>query len=227
MKAYLKDPARNLAEESDFEKTEDAAHLPLVQLPGGLSSRARALCRAAGGHLLKALLVDLDDTLLDYTGGVDECWLHACEALAGPAGIDPPGLVAAIAETRRWFWSDPGRHRTERADMLRAWTRIAAHALGRMGRADEALAGCIATDFADRRWERMTLFPGVVAALEALRARGVPAGPGHQRRCLPSAAQDRAPRPRALLRRDRRSRARWVSASPKRSSTAMPCPSSA
>lgn len=123
---------------------------------------------------MKALLVDLDDTLLDYSGGVDECWLHACEALAGPAGIDPPGLVASIVETRRWFWSDPGRHRTERADMLRAWTRITAHALGRMGRADEALAGGIAADFADRRWERMTLFPGVIPALEALRARGVP-----------------------------------------------------
>ncbi len=61
---------------------------------------------------MKALLVDLDDTLLDYSGGVDECWLEACEALAGPAGIDPAGLVAAIVETRRWFWSDPGRHRT-------------------------------------------------------------------------------------------------------------------
>jgi putative hydrolase of the HAD superfamily len=123
---------------------------------------------------VNALLVDLDDTLLDYSGGVDECWLHACEALAGPAGIDPPGLVAAIDETRRWFWSDPARHRTERADMLRAWTRITAHALGRLGRTDEALAAGIAADFAERRWERMTLFPGVTAALETLRARGVP-----------------------------------------------------
>ncbi len=77
--------------------------------------------------------MDLDDTLLDYSGGVDECWLHACEALAGPAGIDPAGLVVAIGETRRWFWSDPGRHRIERTDMLRAWTRIIAHALDRLG----------------------------------------------------------------------------------------------
>jgi putative hydrolase of the HAD superfamily len=137
---------------------------------------------------MKALLVDLDDTLLDYTGGVDECWLHACEAHAGPVGIDPAGLVKAIVETRRWFWGDPGRHRTERTDMLRAWTRITGHALGRLGRPDETLAGAIAADFAERRWERMTLFPGVVAALEALRARGVPLAlvtngdAGHQRR---------------------------------------------
>jgi putative hydrolase of the HAD superfamily len=123
---------------------------------------------------VKALLIDLDDTLLDYTGGVDECWHHACEAHAGPVGIDPAGLVKAIAHTRRWFWSDPGRHRVERTDMLRAWTRIAAHALDAVGRADHRLAAAIAADFADRRWERMTLFPGVPDALEALRRRGVP-----------------------------------------------------
>ncbi len=58
--------------------------------------------------------------------------------------------------------------------MLRAWTRITAHALQRMGRPDEALALAVATDFAERRWERMALFPGVVVTLEALRARGVP-----------------------------------------------------
>jgi putative hydrolase of the HAD superfamily len=123
---------------------------------------------------VKALLVDLDDTLLDYSGGVDECWHHACEALAGPSGIDPATLVKAIVETRRWFWSDPGRHRLERADMLRAWTRITGHALRALGRDDEALAAAIGQDFAERRWERMTLFPGVSGALEALRARGVP-----------------------------------------------------
>lgn len=123
---------------------------------------------------MKALLIDLDDTLLDYTGGVDECWHHACEALAGPAGIDPAGLVRAIGETRRWFWSDPSRHRVERTDMLRAWTRITAHALAAVGRADESLAADIAKDFAERRWERMTLFPGVTAALETLRRRGLP-----------------------------------------------------
>ena len=144
-----------------------------------------------------ALLVDLDDTLLDYTGGVDECWHHACEALAGPVGIDPATLVQAIAETRRWFWSDPGRHRVERIDMLRAWTRITSHALGSVGRADEALAGAIAQDFAERRWERMTLFPGVTTALETLRRRGVPLAlvtngdTTHQRRKITQHALER------------------------------------
>jgi putative hydrolase of the HAD superfamily len=122
---------------------------------------------------MRTLLVDLDDTLLDYSGGVDECWLLACSAVAAPVGIDPAALVNAIVETRRWFWSDPERQRRERTDMLGAWRKITAHALEALGVADDALAEAIAWDFAERRWECMTLFPGVIDALERLKRTGV------------------------------------------------------
>ena len=94
MKAYLKDPERNLAEEANFEKIGGGADLPVVQLPRGLQAGAAAVRRARGGagRGMKALLVDLDDTLLDYSGGVDECWSAACETVAGPAGVDTAAL---------------------------------------------------------------------------------------------------------------------------------------
>ena len=41
---------------------------------------------------MKALLVDLDDTLLDYSGGVDDSWCQACDTVAAPAGLDPAAL---------------------------------------------------------------------------------------------------------------------------------------
>ena len=122
---------------------------------------------------MKALLVDLDDTLLDYSGGVDECWEEACATVAAPAGVDPALLVPAVARARRWFWDDPDRHRRERTDMPGAWRKITAHALERLGVGDDRLAAAIAEDFASRRWQRMDLFPGVREALEGLRARGV------------------------------------------------------
>ncbi len=122
---------------------------------------------------MKVLLVDLDDTLLDYSSGVDESWLEACSALAAPAGVDREALVAAIARRRRWFWDDPERHRRERVDMLGAWRKITAHALADIGAPDPALAAAIAGDFAARRWERMELFPGVADALDRLRQRRV------------------------------------------------------
>ena len=121
---------------------------------------------------MKALLLDLDDTLLDYSGGAELCWSDACAAAAG--SLDQPRLVEALIASRRWFWDDPERHRRERRHMLRAWTQIAAHALEAYGAPSPGLAAEIAADFSERRRARMALFPEAFACLQALRARGVP-----------------------------------------------------
>lgn len=120
---------------------------------------------------MRVLLVDLDDTLLDYSGGVDACWQAAC-AVAAP-DLDRAVLLSALVETRRWFWSDPVRHRRERVDMLGAWTKIAAGALERCGRADARTAAAIAEIYAARRREAQRLFPDARAFLQAARARGI------------------------------------------------------
>ena len=55
---------------------------------------------------MKTLLLDLDDTLLAYSAGVDDSWAEACGAV--PLSVDTATLVAALTETRKWFWSgDP------------------------------------------------------------------------------------------------------------------------
>ena len=122
---------------------------------------------------MRALLVDLDDTLLDYSGGVDECWTAACETVAGPAGIDTVSLVEAVRKERRLFWDDPERHRRERVDMPGAWRKIVVRGLDRMGAPAAELAGPVAEDFAARRWAMMRLFPGVPETLRKLRDGGV------------------------------------------------------
>jgi putative hydrolase of the HAD superfamily len=121
---------------------------------------------------VKALLLDLDDTLLDYSGGAEQCWAEACAAVAG--SLDQARLVAALAATRRWFWDDPERHRRERRQMLRAWTQIATHALEAYGAPAPELAAAIAADFSARRRSVMALFPETLGCLGALRARGLP-----------------------------------------------------
>ena len=73
---------------------------------------------------MRALLVDLDDTLLDYSGGVEDCWTAACAACCTTGTVDASVLVRAIAEARLWFWRDPERQRRERVQMRRAWQRI-------------------------------------------------------------------------------------------------------
>jgi len=122
---------------------------------------------------VKTLLLDLDDTLLAYSAGVDDSWVEACGAV--PLSVDTATLVAALTETRKWFWSgDPARHARERVNMLGAWTKIVAEALVRCGCADDAVAAAIAGDFAARRRAAMRLFPETRAVLDALRARGLP-----------------------------------------------------
>ncbi len=174
MKAYLRDPGKNTALEGGLREGRGPAPLPLVQFPRGLPPRPPALPGGMKG--MKALLIDLDDTLLDYSGGVDDSWRLACAVVAAPAGIDPAVLVPAIARSRRWFWDDADRHRRERVDMMGAWTRIAAHALAEFVDDGARLAGQIAERFAAHRWERMCLFPGVNEALDRLRGRGIPLG---------------------------------------------------
>ena len=123
---------------------------------------------------MKALLVDLDDTLLDYSGGVEDSWQSACRALAPAAGLDAIALADAVRLERRRFWDDVSRHRIERVNMMGAWTKIAANGLERVGAPSPELAARIAEDFAARRWAVMRLFPGVPEALGRLCAAGVP-----------------------------------------------------
>jgi len=122
---------------------------------------------------VKALLLDLDDTLLDYSGGVDESWAEACRTCCTPRGHDAARLIEAVAASRRWFWDDPERHRTERVRMQEAWTKIVVHAMTRIELTDRDLAGTIAEDFARRRRERMRLFPDALDCLHRFREAGV------------------------------------------------------
>jgi putative hydrolase of the HAD superfamily len=121
---------------------------------------------------VKALLLDLDDTLLDYSGCAEQCWSEACAS--GASALDQTVLLAELDRARRWFWSDPERHRRERVDMVRAWTTIVARALEGCGAADPGRAAAVAEDFAARRRTLMRLFPEALEFLGALRARGLP-----------------------------------------------------
>lgn len=121
------------------------------------------------------VLFDLDDTLLDYSGGVDESWRRAVLASCPDGSVDRETIVAALARSRQWFWQDPGRQ-LERTNMPRAWQRIASHALESLGVSDSARAAAIAGHFAAHRRETMRLFPEARETLERLRARGTPLG---------------------------------------------------
>lgn len=123
--------------------------------------------------LPRALLLDLDDTIIDDSGSVQACWRAACEHFAGGLGVDAVALHAAIEPIREWYWSDPERHRVGRMDLRAASANIVELALRQLGVQDLSAARKISDAYRDRRDEFLCLFPGATDALQGLRDGGV------------------------------------------------------
>jgi putative hydrolase of the HAD superfamily len=110
-----------------------------------------------------AILFDLDDTILDDAGCVEQSWTDACAD--GCAGLGPEvtnRIRAAIRTAGEWFWSDPERHRLGRLDMKAARRHVVALGLERAGVADNRLGDSIAVAYSRYRDSRIALLPGAV-----------------------------------------------------------------
>ena|SRR5579859_1946517 len=121
----------------------------------------------------KGILLDLDDTILDDSGGIVASWKSVCtEAATLHPSVAPAVLYDALSRDRVIFWADPDRHRTGRQaprDANRAIIRTALYALSidQPGLA-ERLADC----YLKHRQTHQTLITGALDAIARLRARG-------------------------------------------------------
>ena len=121
-----------------------------------------------------ALLLDLDDTILDDSGSVTSAWWEVCAEAAGPLGLAPDNLCQAIFRVRDWYWSDPERHRVGRQTLRAASADIVNRALQSLGHDDPELGRAIAIAYRDRRDAAQCLLPGAREALATLGERGFP-----------------------------------------------------
>jgi len=123
--------------------------------------------------LPRALLLDLDDTILDDTGGVVTSWREACLAhCASMNGLDADTVFEAIDRIREWYWSDPERHRVGRLELAWARGEVVRLALAALGVDDDALARRIGDTYHAMRDESIKPFADAVPTVEWLRARG-------------------------------------------------------
>ena len=124
--------------------------------------------------LPKAILFDMDDTILDDSGATEACWRAAC--LLGQtrqAGITAEELYTAIRRYADWYWGDSLRHRVGRLDMRAARRDIVTEALRELGVDAPELAVVIADAYGTAREEAVTPLPGAIETLRRLGARGV------------------------------------------------------
>jgi putative hydrolase of the HAD superfamily len=125
-------------------------------------------------RLPKAVLLDLDDTIIDDSGGVEAAWTLACvEAAAEHRGLDAEKLRSAVFQVRDWYWLDPERARAGRHDLRAASASIVEQALAGLGLRHASLAARVANRYRDLREETAGLLPGAVEALDRLRGMGL------------------------------------------------------
>jgi putative hydrolase of the HAD superfamily len=123
--------------------------------------------------LPKAVLLDLDDTILDDSGNALPCWRAACaDHAADLGGVDPGVLHEAIERVRLWFWSDPERHRVGRLDLHAASCEVIGRACDEVGLTRSDGVAKMATSYLAKRDATIRPFPEAVETVRWLRESG-------------------------------------------------------
>ena len=121
----------------------------------------------------RALLLDLDDTILDDSSRVHESWREACAAHASRlVPLETAIVVDAIRKTSKWFWDDPDRHREGRLQLESARREVVRRALIDLGIDDADLARCIGDAYSHRRDIGMAPLPEAIDTVRWLRDSG-------------------------------------------------------
>lgn len=136
---------------------------------------ARNGAAAHHGTVPRAVFFDLDDTLLNTSGGVEEAWLIAISEVAGPAGAEYQPLRDAIRREATEFWKDEAAAGHWRTKLNDARTLVVERSLALVG-LDAALGRPLADRYLEAIMARYTLFDDALATLDLARSRGLQLG---------------------------------------------------
>jgi putative hydrolase of the HAD superfamily len=115
------------------------------------------------------LVLDLDDTILDYSAPAVAVWARLYREYSQIMDIPVERLKKTVDENRRWYWSDPQRFREGRLDLIRARRIFIRMAFEKLGRSDFKTANAMADAFSRDRETVVQPFAGAIEALEMFR----------------------------------------------------------
>jgi putative hydrolase of the HAD superfamily len=121
----------------------------------------------------RAILFDMDGTILDWQTTMEESGLAACEKHRSGART-PAQMHAAIQVRRTWFWEDAERAYRGRMNLDGASREIVQHAFTDLGLESFDVAHSLADDYRALRSDAIAPYPGAIETLAAIRARGIP-----------------------------------------------------
>jgi len=126
--------------------------------------------------LPRAMLIDMDDTILSAYGRPELAWNNVTAEFAHEfAPLLPQQVAAAILDSARKFWAAAGAE--WRLKLEEARHEVVRGGFAALAAAGQPLPDELAVRLADRftayREEEMFIFPGAHDAIDALKARGV------------------------------------------------------
>ena len=130
-------------------------------------------------ELPRAMLIDMDDTIITLTETSTRCWGDLCVTFAPrlPVRATHEAMLTTLNQIRLDVWRDPARHQPYRMDLLGSRRAILAQLLDHLGVVDEDEAADLAQEmahhFTEAQLGSITAFPGAIEAVRELRARGV------------------------------------------------------
>lgn len=121
--------------------------------------------------LKRAIIFDMDDTLIAYDAVSEQSWLQVCSEYTQAGEKNKARLIfETIKNHSDWYWSDEIRHREGRLDIKTARRSIVTATFSDLG-LPPSEAVRLADRYSTARLENMYLLPGVESTLQTLRGR--------------------------------------------------------
>ena len=119
--------------------------------------------------LPKAILFDLDDTIISFDSHTEICWQKVCMAFTEKYKLfSYEKIFTSIQEARTWYWSDEERHRIGRLNLEQIRRQIVVSAFEKLKCFDEKYGIELADEYSKLHNEMITLFPHALETLQEL-----------------------------------------------------------
>lgn len=126
----------------------------------------------------KAILLDLDDTIISFDGVAEIAWKRCSKQFIEENQVDftYEVLMKKLFDTRKWYWGDPERHKRGRENLVKSRREVVRYTLKALGFNNEERSNAYADNYTRMQNEMIYLFPDSIEAIETFRSMGIRLG---------------------------------------------------